>query len=214
MCACPWSRRTRWRCTPGSCGRSRPSRRGTSWRQRRAWPCSTIPPRASSRRRRMWWAPTRPGSGGSVSRPTIRTRSRCSCAGTTCARAPRSTRCRSRSCSRPTDAEGDRFETCVDAGIDAGREPLATLSIARLSPRRDICALTHSTRKLLRIRVIQQTLPETSAKLSSDIGTIGVGHSLRPRTVQPLHVTSSEANRFRSEACSFRGLSGSRRGRR
>ncbi|SQD96384.1 hypothetical protein FMEAI12_3640007 [Parafrankia sp. Ea1.12] len=51
-------------------------------------------------------------------------------------------------------------------------------------------------------------------KLSSDIGTIGVGHSLRPRTVQPLHATSSEANRFRSEACSFRGLSGSRRGRR
>ena len=58
---------------------------------RPAYCCSTTRPRGSSRPRPTSSAPTRPGSAGSASRWTTRTRSNCSSAATTCARVPLNT---------------------------------------------------------------------------------------------------------------------------
>ena len=80
---------TRCRCTRGSCRRSTPTAPARYCGTRRACCCSTTRPRVSSRPRPTWSAPTRPGSAGSASRWTTRTRSSCSSAATTCARARR-----------------------------------------------------------------------------------------------------------------------------
>ena len=82
---------------------------------RRASCCATSRSAASSRPPLTWSEPTRPGSAGSASHSTTRTRSTSSYAATTCARAPRSTPPRSPSWSPPGSPDGfhDRCWFCV-----------------------------------------------------------------------------------------------------
>ena len=100
---CRWSPPTRSPCTRSSAPRSTP----TSAREVLRDAPGVVAGRRPGRRRvpdadRRRSAPTRPGSAGSAGRWTTRTRSTCSSAATTCARAPRSTPPRSPSWSPPS----------------------------------------------------------------------------------------------------------------
>ena len=97
--------------TPASCSRPLPASRS-----------STISSSVSTRRPLTSSAPTRPTSDGSGAASTTRACSSSSSAATTCARAQRSTRCRSRSWS-PAGARSARWRAKALAASSRGRHP-------------------------------------------------------------------------------------------